>query len=68
VRANLTGQGDGVLLRDGQRYPVRWNRVTTEGMLQFTDASGAIIPFKPGTTFFHTADTVFFPPQITFLP
>jgi hypothetical protein len=68
VRANLTGQGDGVLLRDGQRYPVRWNRVTTEGMLRFTDASGAIIPFKPGTTFFHTADTVFFPPQITFLP
>ncbi len=68
VRINLASQGDGVLLRDGQRYAIRWNRLAAEGMLQLTDASGGAVPLKPGTTFFHTADTVFFPPQIAFLP
>jgi hypothetical protein len=68
VGIRLTGEGDAVLLRDGQRYNVRWRRVGTEGMLQFVDASGAVVYFKPGTTFFHTADTTYFPPTVTFTP
>lgn len=68
VGFNLTGEGDAVLLRDGQRYTVKWHRVGVEGMLQLTDASGAVIPLKPGTTFFHTVDTVYFAPTVTLVP
>jgi hypothetical protein len=42
--------------------------VGAEGMLQFTDASGATIPLMPGRTYFNTADTIYFAPAITFTP
>ncbi len=68
VGITLEGEGDGMLLRNGQRYPIRWRRAAAEGMLQLVDAGGAIIPLQPGTTFFHTADTIYFAPQIAFAP
>jgi hypothetical protein len=64
----LTGEGDAVIMRNGQRYTAKWYRVGTEGMLQFKDASGATIPLRPGRTYFNTADTIYFAPAITFTP
>lgn len=68
VGQHLTGQGDAVILRDGQRYTAKWNRAGTEGMIQLIDANGAVIPLRPGQTFFNVADTVYFAPAITFTP
>ncbi len=68
VGIELTGEGDAVILRNGQRYTATWHRVGTAGMLQFTDAAGATIPLTPGQVFFNTADTLYFAPNITFTP
>ena len=47
---DLSSGGDALMLRDGQAYPVQWQRPTAGGMLQFTLDSQ---PFalKPGKTF-----------------
>lgn len=68
VRIDLSGEGNAVLLRDGQRYDVTWRRVGEEGMLRFFDASGQPIAFKPGQTWFNVAADSIFPPEVTFAP
>jgi hypothetical protein len=64
----MTGEGNAILLRDGQRYTIKWRDPDTESMMQFFDASGNVIPFKPGTTWFHLVDTTVFESTITFAP
>lgn len=49
----LSGTGTAYLFRDGQMYPVVWNRPTIDSVLFLTDANGAPFPFKPGTTWFQ---------------
>ncbi len=66
VGVTLTGEGDAVLLRDGLRYELTWKRASEDSMIQFFDASGAQIPFKPGRTWFHLVSTDFEPPEIIF--
>ena len=68
VGVNLLGEGQAVLLRDGQRFEVTWRRSDENSLIQFFDASGNVIPFKPGTTWFHTASIYIFPPEVTFSP
>jgi hypothetical protein len=70
VAVELTGEGEAVLLRDGQRYEIRWRRPNADSLLQFVDAAGNPIAFKPGTTWFNVVDlkTGIFPAGITFVP
>ncbi|HQA69732.1 MAG TPA: DUF3048 C-terminal domain-containing protein [Aggregatilineales bacterium] len=68
VGVNLIGEGSAVLLRDGLRYDVTWRRSAPEQMMQFFDASGNVIPFKPGQTWFNVASSNIFPPEVTFTP
>lgn len=64
----LTGEGDAVLLRNGQRYEVTWRRDDPQQMMQFVDASGQPIVFHPGSTFFEVVSIGIFPPEITYTP
>lgn len=64
----LTGQGDAVLLRDGQRYDVTWRRDAPAQMMQFLDAGGQPVAFHPGSTFFEVVSIGIFPPDVTFAP
>jgi hypothetical protein len=70
VAAELTGEGDAVLLRDGQRYEIRWRRANIDSMIQFVDGAGNVIPLKPGTTWFNLVDLKngIFPANISFVP
>jgi hypothetical protein len=68
VRIDLSGEGEAVLLRDGQRYDVTWRRVGEEGMLHFFDAAGEPIAFKPGQTWFNVCADSIFPPDLAFTP
>lgn len=51
----LDGEGDAVLLRDGMRYEATWQRTAEDELLHFLGPDGEPLPFKPGTTWFHTA-------------
>jgi hypothetical protein len=68
VGINLLGDGQAVLMRDGQRYDVTWRREEANSLMQFFDQSGNVIAFKPGTTWFNTASIYYWPPEVTFLP
>jgi hypothetical protein len=61
----LTGEGDAMLLRDGQRFEIRWQR-DPEDMIRFTDAAGDPVGFKPGQTWFTVVDTGDYPPEVLF--
>ncbi len=66
----LTGQGEAVLLRDGQRFEATWRRDDPEQMIQFFDQSGQLVPLKPGTVWFNVASVRpdQYPPTIAFAP
>lgn len=49
----LTGEGDAVLLRNGQAYLARWVRPTSDEMLILTDRAGDALPFNTGNTWFQ---------------
>jgi len=68
VGINLLGDGQAVLMRDGQRYDVTWRREEANSLMQFFDQNGNLIAFKPGTTWFNTASIYYWPPEVTFLP
>ncbi|MBP7227509.1 MAG: DUF3048 C-terminal domain-containing protein [Longilinea sp.] len=53
----LNGSGDALLLRDGQVYSVRWQRNAPDAVLTLVDASGQLVPFKPGQTWFEVVNT-----------
>ncbi len=68
VRIDLSGEGDAVLMRDGQRFEVKWRRPSASNLLQFYDASGNIIAFKPGRTWFNVASWNVAVPEVAFAP
>jgi len=68
IDIDLTGEGQCVLLRDGQRTDCIWKRVNKEGMLQFFDVNNHVMPFKPGQTWFDVASSNYAKPKIAFLP
>jgi Protein of unknown function (DUF3048) N-terminal domain/Protein of unknown function (DUF3048) C-terminal domain len=66
---HLTGDGDAVLLRDGQRFNVKWHR-DPEDMIRFTDEAGNVVSLKPGHTWFEVCNTKNekWIPAVTFKP
>jgi hypothetical protein len=52
VRIDLVGSGQAVLFRDGQSFPARWIR-PADGLLFLTTPGGALLPLKPGVTFYQ---------------
>jgi hypothetical protein len=53
IEIQIWGQGPATLFRDGQRFEGRWQRMDRNAMLAFYDLNGAILPFKPGNTWFQ---------------
>ncbi len=50
VQIQLWGTGTGLVLRDGQQFPVTWHRENRSDMLTFTDANGNPFPLQIGNT------------------
>ena len=53
IEIELWFEGNAVLLRDGQRYDVRWSRPTRESLISLYTLDGELMPFKPGNTWFQ---------------
>lgn len=50
VQIQIWGTGTGLVLRDGQQFPVTWHRENRSDMLTFTDANGNPFPLQIGNT------------------
>jgi len=58
VQIQLWGSGNGgIVLRDGQQYPVTWHRDGRYDLLTFTDANGDPFPLKVGNTWVQLVPT-----------
>ncbi len=53
VEILLNGTGPAVAFRDGQAYPVVWNRPTPDSVVYLTFQDGTAYAFKPGNTWFE---------------
>ena len=53
IQINLMGQGDAMLFRDGQQYNGRWVRDDKNSIIGLRTLNGAILPLKPGQTWFQ---------------
>jgi hypothetical protein len=53
IEIQIWGEGPATLFRDGQRLEGRWQRTDRNTMLAFHDLNGAVLPFKPGNTWFQ---------------
>lgn len=51
--ANVVGTGEAIVVRGGTSVTGTWNRPSLNDDTTFTDASGAVIQFAPGTTIIH---------------
>jgi hypothetical protein len=49
----IWGEGDAVILRDGQQYEVTWKRENRSDMLTFWDDEGNMVPLGIGNTWFQ---------------
>ncbi len=52
-----TGRGDGLLLRDGRLYEIRWQRDDRNDCFTFLDSSGTPIPLGVGTSYIDIVST-----------
>ena len=57
MSVRTTGTGQGLLLRDGQAYPITWQRESRSGCLRFLDSNGAEIPLKPGMSYINLVNS-----------
>ncbi len=57
VQIQLWGSGTGLILRDGQQYPVTWHREGRSDLLTFTDAAGNSFPLQIGNTWVQLVPT-----------
>jgi Protein of unknown function (DUF3048) N-terminal domain/Protein of unknown function (DUF3048) C-terminal domain len=53
IAINLMGEGDAILVRDGQRYNVRWLRPQRDQLLRLVQADGTPIPLRAGITWYQ---------------
>ncbi len=51
--ATLLGSGQAYIARDGQIYPVTWQRANSQSVLTLIGQDGLPFPFKPGQTWFE---------------
>lgn len=56
VDALLLGEGDAVMLRDGQSWPLRWRKTAPAAQLEWLTLEGAAFPLRPGTTWIELHD------------
>ncbi|MCB8921363.1 MAG: DUF3048 domain-containing protein [Ardenticatenaceae bacterium] len=49
----IWGQGDAIILRDGQQFPATWKRENRSNILTFYDDAGDPIPLQIGNTWFQ---------------
>jgi hypothetical protein len=52
----ITEGADAIVLRDGQRYDVRWRKPSWESPIELFTEDGAPFPLKPGRTWLHLPD------------
>ncbi len=50
VQIQLWGSGGGIILRDGQQYPITWHREGRNDLLTFTYADGQPFPLQIGNS------------------
>jgi hypothetical protein len=50
VDIRITGDGEAIVLRDGQRYDVRWEKASREDHLRLVTAADEAFTLKPGST------------------
>ncbi|WP_420629369.1 DUF3048 domain-containing protein [Candidatus Leptofilum sp.] len=50
VQIQLWGSGTGIILRDGQQYPITWHREERNDLLTFTAPGGTPFPLQIGNT------------------
>lgn len=50
IQIQLWGTGTGIVLRDGQQYPVTWHRTGRNDMLTFTNSEGNAFPLQIGNS------------------
>jgi hypothetical protein len=50
VQIQIWGSGSGIILRDGQQFPINWHREGRNDLLTFTDASGSPFPLQIGNS------------------
>lgn len=53
IEIEIWFEGDAVLVRDGRRYDVRWQRPARGELIYLETADGDPVPFKPGQTWFQ---------------
>ena len=57
VQIQLWGTGTGIILRDGQQFPVNWHRENRTDSLTFTTPSGEPFPMQIGNTWVQLVPT-----------
>ena len=57
VQIQLWGTGTGIILRDGQQFPVNWHRENRTDSLTFTTPSGEPFPLQIGNTWVQLVPT-----------
>ena len=57
MSVGTTGSGEGVLFRDGQVWPITWQRESRSGCYRFVGADGGDIPLKPGSSYINVVST-----------
>lgn len=53
IAINLMGKGQAILFRDGQQYDGQWVRDDQNTIIGLRTTDGAILPLKPGQTWFQ---------------
>lgn len=57
MSVRTTGSGDGLLLRDGQLYPITWQRDSKSSCYRFLGETGEEIALKPGSSYINVVKT-----------
>lgn len=57
MSVGTTGSGQGLLLRDGQVYPITWQRESGSGCYRFVGENGGDIPLKPGSSYINVVSS-----------
>jgi hypothetical protein len=57
IEAQIWGSGPVTIFRDGQRYEGSWERLNSQDMFTFYDASGEPIPLQIGNSWFQVMPT-----------
>jgi hypothetical protein len=65
IEIQIWGEGPATLFRDGLRIEGRWQRADPSNMLVFYDLNGAVLPLKPGNTWFQLVPLGFDQLQVT---